>query len=83
MRESSYNITGLFKLENTYSRLFWNVAHLLVSHIVDPTFRAYWGLSLASSLEGNKGGGWVLSGISAFARQLLLQGNCSFSKQNR
>lgn len=52
-----YNFTCLFQQENTYMQLFWDEAHLLVSHIVDPTNRAYWDLNLASSLEGKKGDG--------------------------
>lgn len=51
------SFTCLFQLENTYMQLFWNEAHLLVSHIVDPTYRAYWDLNLASGLEGKKGDG--------------------------
>lgn len=67
------SFTCLFQLENTYMQLFWNEAHLLVSHIVDPTYRAYWDLNLASGLEGKKG-----DGVGPEEYWQPLQGNCFF-----
>lgn len=50
-----------------------------VCHTLDPTFRVYWGLSLESRLEREKGDGWVLRSIGNLCKAATSSRQLQFS----